>query len=101
MKKARKHEEPSAASLREIPEIDFTTAKVRKNPYAARIAKEGFTVRVGKGRPKKGKETGPSITRSVRFPAPVWKKIEVQAKAAGLSPHAALRMAVMDWVKTR
>ena len=39
--KTRRQRGPSAASLRGIPEIDFSKAKVRRNPYAARIAKEG------------------------------------------------------------
>lgn len=54
MKKAKRarHREPSKASLREIPEIDFTKVKVRKNPYAARIAKQGVVVQIGRGRPK-------------------------------------------------
>ena len=60
MKKAKKreHQEPLAASLREIPEIDFSRVKARRNPYAARIAKEGIVVQVGRGRPKKVLEVG-------------------------------------------
>lgn len=33
---------PSAASLREMPEVDFRRYRVRRNPYAARIAREGW-----------------------------------------------------------
>jgi hypothetical protein len=97
MKKARKQTtEPSPASLREIPEVDFVTARVRRNPYAARIAAEGG-VHLGPGRPRKGEETGPTIPKSIRFPAPVWKLLEKQAKAKGVSLHAALRAAIMEW----
>jgi hypothetical protein len=103
MKKANKkkmsHREPSAASLKEIPEVDFTKARVRKNPYAARIAKEGITVQVGKGRPKKLEEVGGTSPRSVRFPDEVWKLIEARAKKKGLSLHAALRKAILDWIE--
>ena len=55
MKKAkrRKQLEPSRDSLREIPEVDFSKGRVRSNPYAARIAKEGIVVQVGRGRPRK------------------------------------------------
>jgi hypothetical protein len=98
MKKARKHQEPSRASLREIPEVDFETAKVRRNPYAERIAAEGI-VHVGRGRPLKGQETGPTIPRSIRFPAPVWKRLEARAKAEGISLHAALRAAIIAWAE--
>jgi uncharacterized protein len=33
---------PSAASLREMPEVDFAKVRVRRNPYAAVIATEGM-----------------------------------------------------------
>lgn len=96
MKKARKSQEPSRTSLREIPEVDFVTAKVRRNPYAERIAVEGI-VHVSRGRPRKGQETGPTIPRSIRFPAPVWERLEQRAKEKGITLHAALRAAIMEW----
>ncbi len=98
MKKVSKPREPSKASLREIPEVDFALAKVRRNPYAARVAAEGI-VHVRRGRPKKGTETGPTQPRSIRFPAPVWRQLEKQAKAQGLTLHSALRAAIIDWVR--
>lgn len=98
MKKARRTEEPSAASLREMPELDFTKVKLRPNPYAARIAAEG-RFHVAPGRPRKGTETGPTVPRSIRFPAPVWRQIEKRATAEGLTLHAALRAAVVAWMR--
>ena len=100
MKKASsKHHEPSKASLWEMPEVDFSRAKVRRNPYAAGIAKEGgVTVQVTRGRPKKGDETGTTTPRSIRFPDAVWKQLEQAAEEAGLSLHAALRTAVLEWI---
>jgi hypothetical protein len=98
MKVIRKHRGPSPASLRETPEIDFTKARVRRNPYAKRIAKESISLQVGRGRPKQGSEVGPTVPRSVRFPAPVWRAIEKQAKASGMPVHAALRAAVIEWL---
>jgi hypothetical protein len=102
MKKAnpRRTKEPSRSSLREMPEVDFKKAKIRRNPYSDRIASEGITIHVGRGRPKKGTETGPTIPRSVRFPASVWEHLEQCAKAEGLPLHAALRAAVIAWVKS-
>jgi hypothetical protein len=97
--KRTKHSEPSEASLKEIPEVDFTRARVRRNPYAARIAKEGITVQVGKGRPKKLEEVGGTSPRSVRFPDEVWRLIEARAKKRGLSLHAALREAILAWIE--
>lgn len=101
MKKATRKstKEPSRASLREMPEIDFTSAKVRRNPYARRIAAEGISFHLGRGRPRKGTETGPTIPRSVRFPAGVWEHLEQCAKAEGMPLHAALRAAVIAWIK--
>ena len=98
MKRVREPKAPSKASLQEIPEVDFEKAKVRRNPYAARIAAEGI-VNVGRGRPRKSTETGPTEPRSIRFPAPAWKELEARAKAQGPSHHAALRAAVLDWVR--
>lgn len=49
------------------------------------------------GRPKKGQETGPTRPRSVRFPEAVWRELEARAKARGLSLHAALRIAALEW----
>jgi hypothetical protein len=100
MKKAtgKKIRGPSRASLREMPEVNFDKARVRRNPYALRIAKEGISIHVRRGRPKKGTETGPTIPRSVRFPADVWAHLERRAKAQGMPLHAALRAAVLAWI---
>jgi hypothetical protein len=97
--KKTKEREPSQASLRDMPEIDFSTARVRRNPYAAAVMKGGITIQVGRGRPKKLLEVGGTIPRSVRFPAAVWKRIEARAKARGLTLHAALREAILAWLK--
>ncbi|MHB8417168.1 MAG: hypothetical protein ACYDCL_03770 [Myxococcales bacterium] len=101
MKKAtrRKATEPSRRSLREMPEVDFGNAKIRRNPYARRIATEGFSVQAERGRPRKGTETGPTIPRSIRFPASVWEHLARRARAEGLPLHAALRAAVLAWLE--
>jgi hypothetical protein len=104
MKKATKtskkmHAEPSKASLGEIPEVDFSKVRVRRNPYAARIAKEGITVQVGKGRPRKLREVGGTSPRSIRFPDEVWKMLEQRAKDEGIPLHAALRQAILAWLE--
>ena len=97
--KKRKQREPSKASLREIPEVDFSKARIRRNPYATGIAEEGIVVRVGRGRPKRLLEVGGTYPRSVRFPEAVWKHIEARAKAKGLTVHAALREAIIAWLR--
>jgi hypothetical protein len=44
MKKASSAAEPARSSLREMPEVDFAAYRVRKNPYAKRIAREGIEI---------------------------------------------------------
>ncbi len=95
----RRDRQPSAASLRAIPEVDFSKVTVRRNPYASRIAREGITVQVGRGRPKKLLEVGGTRPRSVRFPQAVWRQIEARAKVRGLTVHAALREAILAWLR--
>jgi hypothetical protein len=92
--------EPSRASLREIPEVDFERGKVRRNPYAERALVEGI-VRVGRGRPKRGAETGPTVPKSVRFPVDVWAELEAAARAEGLTLHSAIRAAIVEWARHR
>ena|SRR5450432_832212 len=124
-KKAPRYEKPSAASVREIPETDFSTGVVRRNPHAGRMRKEGVMmpgpdgnpvhmtydeltrqvqrearIQVRRGRPRLGENAGPTVTRSVRFPPEVWAKLEKKAQKAGLPLHAALRTAVLKWLKT-
>ncbi|MBP9113264.1 MAG: ribbon-helix-helix protein, CopG family [Polyangiaceae bacterium] len=48
-----------------------------------------------KGRPRKHEEVGGTSPRSVRFS--VWKLIEARAKQRGISVHAALREAILEW----
>ena len=100
MKKAktRSQREPSVASPREIPEVDFSKSRIRRNPYAARVAREGLVVQIGRGRPRKLLEVGGTRPRSVRFSEVVWKQIEVVARARRLSVHAALREAILAWL---
>ena len=95
-----KERRPCKASLREIPEIDFSKVQIRRNPWAVRIAKEGILVQVGRGRPKKLLEVGGTHPRSVPFPDAVWKRIEAGAKAEGLTVHAALRDAIIARLET-
>jgi hypothetical protein len=98
MKKATRSRGPSKRSLEEIPEIDFDRVRVRRNPWAGRIAAEGM-VHPSRGRPRKGEETGPTVPRSIRFPTPVWKELERRARDEGLTLHSALRAAVLDWAR--
>jgi hypothetical protein len=91
--------EPSKRSLRDMPELDFSQTTVTRNPYARRIAQEGLVVQVGRGRPKRVLEAGGSSPRSVRFPDKIWALLEQRAKAKGITLHAALREAILEWAR--
>ncbi len=97
-KKARTAVEPPAQSLGEVPEMDLGRA-VRGNPYAERLAREGYTLHVTRGRPRKGAETGPTVTKSVRLPPEVWQRLEERARAQGVPLHALLRTALLAWLE--
>jgi hypothetical protein len=90
--------EPSARSLGEMPEMDLSRAE-RRNPYAARIASENYTVHVRRGRPRRGEETGPTVTKSVRLPPEVWARLEERARAGGIPLHALVRSALLAWLE--
>jgi hypothetical protein len=102
MKKAnrRAQEPPSRRALREIPEVDFRKVRVRRNPYARRIAAEGLVVQVGRGRPERLLEAGGTTPRSVRFPERIWTLLERRAEARGITLHAALREAILRWARS-
>ena len=101
MKKAnrRAQREPSRRSLREMPEVDFGTVHVKRNPYARRITARGLVVQVGRGRPKRLLESGGTTPRSVRFPDEIWTLLEQRAEARGITLHAALRQAILEWAR--
>ena len=92
--------EPSRRSLREMPEVDFRKVRVKRNAYARRIAEEGLVVQVGRGRPKRVLEAGRTTPRSVRFPERIWTLLERSATANGITLHAALREAILEWARS-
>jgi hypothetical protein len=110
IKKVIRTREPSALSLKEMPEMDFSKVKVTRNPYAERIAKTGIEIvvpgkktkkiiiRSGRGRPDKAKEIGKTVPRSVRFPGDIWNELEKKAKAQGKTLHEVLREAILEWL---
>lgn len=127
---------PSKASLRAIPEVDFTQHQVRRNRFAMRVQKTGvqlahdapsrdslselpevdfsgtpprrrarsqttaaaITLQIGKGRPPRGAEVGPTTVRSIRLPASVWRSLEQRASHQRVTVHAVLRNAVVDYL---
>jgi hypothetical protein len=90
------HDEPSPASLTEMPEADFSRA--RRNPYANRAAEAIGLLHYGKGRPRTGREVGPTPAKSIRLPEPVWKALEAEARARNTTLHALLRELIAAYV---
>jgi len=90
--------EPSAESLRDIPPIDFARVEVRKNPYAEKIRKHGYELALHPGRPRKGTRMGPTVAKAVRLPPKVWRDIEARARKQGVSVHAFIRLALLEWL---
>jgi hypothetical protein len=50
-----------------------------------------------RGRPPKGEKVEPGRVRSFRIPDSTWRALQRQAKASGLSPNAAVQLAVLSW----
>ena len=94
------HDAPSAASLKAIPEADFGRVKVRRSNYAERIKTGGLTLQVGRGRPRGGAETGPTVLKSVRLPPALWKELEKRARAEGVAVHALVRKAILALLRS-
>jgi hypothetical protein len=85
------HDAPSAESLAEIPEVDFSRARARPNTYASRAAEAVAQIQYGRGRPKAGNEVGPTPARSLRLPQAAWDALEVEARAKRTTVHGLLR----------
>jgi len=56
----------------------------------------GVRIRIKPGRPPKGKEA-PIQVKAVKMPVAFWESFESQAQAAGLTLHAAMRSALLEW----
>ena len=82
---ARARRQPSKWLLSEMPEVDFRSSRVKRNPYAGRIVAGGLVVQVGRGRPERLLESGGTTPRSVRFPDEIWALLEQSARAKGLT----------------
>ena len=57
---------------------------------------KALRIRVTPGRPPKGEEA-PVQVKAVKMPADFWDSFQSQAQAAGLTLHAAMRNALLEW----
>jgi hypothetical protein len=90
----RKQRPPSKASLREMPEVDFSTGFVRRGPGA--LQEVLAHARTKRGRPKKGEVAAGSSARSVRLSDAEWTALDRLADRQRTTVHALLREAVAD-----
>src|SRR5687767_10973427 len=100
MKKAKTKgsaQEPSRASLREIPEIDFSRAVVLGRG-AEGLANARALFKERRGRPRKGTKAAGSSPRSIRFSDAMWRELERRAKQRHISLHALLREVIAEWL---
>jgi hypothetical protein len=100
MKKAirkKRMSEPSAMSLREIPEIDFMKAVVLGRG-AEGLRRARALLKATRGRPKKGTRADGSRPRSIRFSESMWRDLERRAKQRGITLHALLREVIAEWL---
>jgi hypothetical protein len=96
-KRAKKHEEPSAESLREIPPIDFSkTVHFGRGPEALQRGLEWARAR--RGRPPKGETAEGTRTKTIRFPEKLLTELERTAEKRGVTLHAAMREAITEWI---
>lgn len=93
----RRTEEPSAASLRAIPELDFSKAVVLGRG-AAGLRRARALLKARRGRPRQGTRPAGSSPRSVRFTDKMWLELERRAKRRGVTLHALLREVISDWL---
>ena len=71
----------------------------RATRHERRRYEEGLVVQVGRGRPKRLLESGGTTPRSVRFSDEIWTLLEKRAQAKGITLHAALREAILEWAR--
>lgn len=76
-----------------------TPGKKPRNPYYNKFKDEGICI-IRPGRPKQGEIREPTKTRSIRLPIKIWALADEQAKAERLSTNAAIRMAILIWLKS-
>lgn len=94
-RRAKKMDEPSAASLREIPPIDFSkSVSFGRGPAALQRAIDWS--RGKRGRPKKGEKATGTVTRSLRLPEAAWIALEKAARRQGTTVHALIRQAIAE-----
>lgn len=91
-------DEPSAESLREMPEIDPENSVSMGRGADGREMAQAYT-RAMRGRRRKGEAAPPrSSVHSVRVPDPIWDAVCEFADCRGFSTNAAVNEALAHWI---
>lgn len=93
------HDGPSRASLAEIPEVELRSAKRRKNPFAKFLDASALAMHTKRGRPPRGEEAGPTVTRSIRLPVALDKALAALAREEEITMHALMRNVLASRVR--
>ena len=83
--------EPIAVLKRRHAE-DVAWAEAHKDQSMTRAIR----IRTAPGRPPKGEEA-PVQVKAVKMPSAFWDSFQAEAEAAGLTLHAAMRNALLEW----
>ena len=89
--------EPTRASLRAIPGLDFSKA-IAFGRGAAGLRRARALLKVRRGRPPKGLTPEGSSPRSIRFTDAMWRDLERRARRRKMTLHALLREVIADWL---
>ena len=89
------------ASLGKGEPVDILKARHSKDAALAEAQKNeplsgALRIRIVPGRPPKGEEA-PVQVKAVKMPAAFWDSFQAQAQADGLTLHAAMRNALLEW----
>lgn len=81
--------------------LKILRARHKEDAISAEAKKEqalvsAVQVRIRPGRPPKGEES-PVKIKAIKMPEAFWVQLELKAQKAGLSSHAAMRTALLEW----
>jgi len=73
--------------------------RAASNPYFERVMAAGG-VCVAMGRPSRHEKARPTVVRSVRLPPELWHRVKRQAAREHIPVNAAMRQAVLIWLRS-
>jgi hypothetical protein len=93
--------DPSAPTIGEMQARQAQTAKEVEAEYGPHVPSIYLHLLPRRGRPKVGEPQEPVQTKSVRMPPVFWDEFRELAGKDGMTLHAAIRSALVDWVEKK